>query len=67
MIKVQINGEEKEFESSMTISNLLMKLELVSPAVAVEQNEEIQPRDTHDHVKIGDGDVLEIVSLVGGG
>jgi len=67
MIQVVINGESKAFERSMSISELLHQLELNSPAVAVELNEQIQPRDRHDLQQIVDGDSLEIVSLVGGG
>ncbi len=67
MIKVEINGEAKEFETEMTISELLSQLKMNSRAVAVELNEQIQPRDQHDEQQITDGDALEIVSLVGGG
>jgi thiamine biosynthesis protein ThiS len=67
MINVIINGEAKVLEHPMTISSLLSTLQLNSRAVAVELNEEIQPRDRHHQLEVVEGDVLEIVSLVGGG
>ena len=36
-------------------------------AVAVEVNKKIVPRKTHDQARLTDGDVVEVVTLVGGG
>lgn len=67
LIEVTINGEQQRVASSMTIADLLVELDLNSRAIAVEINQEIQPRNTHRQTTIQSGDVLEIVTLVGGG
>ena len=67
MVEVTINGEKRLFEPGLTIADLLEKLQMNSLAIAVEINQQIQPRDTHHRTRIESGDVLEIVTLVGGG
>lgn len=67
MIQITINGEPKSIASGMTVSDLLLELEMNSRAIAVEINRQIQPRHTHQETQINPGDVLEIVTLVGGG
>lgn len=67
LIQVTINGEKRELESPMSISELLTYLEIKTRALAVELNHEIQTREAHGTTQVGDGDVLEIVTLVGGG
>lgn len=67
MIEIVINGETKSVEAGLSIANFLEQLNLTSPAVAVEVNQQIQPRDTHHQTVLQNGDVLEIVTLVGGG
>ncbi|MGY8747267.1 MAG: sulfur carrier protein ThiS [Pirellulales bacterium] len=67
MIEVTINGKKQACEEGLTIANLLDSLGMASRAIAVEINQQIQPRDTHCLVEVNDGDILEIVTLVGGG
>lgn len=67
MIEITVNGESKQVDSGMTVLELLDHLSLNSRAIAVEINQQIRPRDTHAEVLVAAGDVLEIVSLVGGG
>jgi sulfur carrier protein len=67
VIEIVINGETKSVEAGLSIANFLEQLNLTSPAVAVEVNQQIQPRDTHHQTVLQNGDVLEIVTLVGGG
>lgn len=67
VIKVTVNGESHELPSGFTVSDLLKKLGLNSRALAVEVNHQLKPRNLHDVTVITEGDVLEIVTLVGGG
>ena len=67
VIEVTINGDKKSFEPGLSVAELLAELNFNSRAIAVEINQQIQPRDTHQETKIEPGDVLEIVTLVGGG
>lgn len=67
MIGVQVNGRRVELEGP---TGLLVYLETlgVSPrAVAVEHNGVILERSRYVHAKLEDGDVVEIVRMVGGG
>jgi sulfur carrier protein len=66
-MQVTINGESRELPGELTVSQLLVTLELTGRRVAVEINRELVTRSLHETRKINSGDVIEIVSLVGGG
>ncbi|HZP16942.1 MAG TPA: sulfur carrier protein ThiS [Terriglobales bacterium] len=66
-MKLTINGEEREFASVSTISDLLSQLGMKPGRVAVELNRDLVPRDHWPATKLADGDRLEIVHFVGGG
>ncbi|PKL92147.1 MAG: thiamine biosynthesis protein ThiS [Candidatus Goldiibacteriota bacterium HGW-Goldbacteria-1] len=66
-MKAVINGSEKEFENTMTISALLVSLGLKKGMTVVELNGEIIGRDDFDNRSISSGDKVEIVRFVGGG
>jgi len=68
-MKLQINGEEKTFNSPApsTLSQLVEILGMKADRVAVELNREIVPRDRWSETALGEGDRLEIVHFVGGG
>jgi thiamine biosynthesis protein ThiS len=46
---------------------LLARLEVSLPRVAVERNREILPKRDYPATLLRDGDVFEVVELVGGG
>jgi len=66
-MQVNVNGDRVEIPVNATIEQLLGQLELNTRAIAVEVNEELQPRDTHATFVLNENDRLEIVTLVGGG
>lgn len=66
-LTIQFNGKSLEIPSSTTVAELLHIAEVRSGAVAVEVNEEIVPHDAHRSTLLRDGDVVEAVTLVGGG
>ena len=66
-ISVQVNGQKFELENGATASDLLELLEILHTAVAVELNSEICPKDRLSVTQLNCGDVVEVVSLVGGG
>ena len=66
-ITISVNGESRIIDSGKCISDLLTELQITHPAVAVEINSEIKPRSHFEIVRLQTGDVVEIVSLVGGG
>ncbi len=67
-MNISINGNIKQFDGeSMTISALVVTLNLVGKRLAIEKNGEIVPRSQFDASMLNDGDKLEIVGAVGGG
>lgn len=66
-IDVVINGQPRKIEERTTISVLLDQLGLGDRRVAVERNREIVPRASHASTILAAGDVLELVTFVGGG
>jgi thiamine biosynthesis protein ThiS len=68
-MKLQINGEEKTFESAQgfTLAALVETLGMKPDRVAVELNRDIVPRDRWANTMLSDGDRLEVVHFVGGG
>ena len=67
-MNISINGNTKQFDGeNMTISDLIVTLNLVGKRLAIEKNSEIVPRSQFDAAILNDGDKLEIVGAVGGG
>lgn len=68
-MKLQINGEEKTFESAppFTLAALVEALGMKPDRVAIELNRDIVPRDLWAQTTLNDGDKLEMVHFVGGG
>jgi sulfur carrier protein len=64
---ITINGETHNLPDAMTVSELLAHLGLDPQRLAVERNRDIVRRATFGETTLTDGDVLEIVTLVGGG
>lgn len=67
MINLSINGDNHTLDKSLTLTELLVSLELEPKKVAVERNMEIVPKSQFDNVQIENEDSLEIVHFIGGG
>ena len=65
-LSLTVNGEPRR-SSAATIAALVRELALKPEKVAVERNGIIVPRSTLGEAPLADGDVLEIVTFVGGG
>lgn len=66
-MKLTINGNDREFNSPLTLSSLFEQLGMKQDRVAVELNRQIVRRELWAETKLSDGDKLEIVHFVGGG
>jgi thiamine biosynthesis protein ThiS len=66
-MNLTINGQDRQFDSALTISSLLAQLGMKPDRVAVELNRELVPRDRWPLTQLSDSDKLEIVHFVGGG
>ncbi|MBZ4688464.1 MAG: sulfur carrier protein [Clostridia bacterium] len=62
-----VNGKERDFDSGITVNELLEKLNLSKDTVVVEVNLEIVPKDQYAAKILNEDDKVEIVSFVGGG
>lgn len=65
-MKLTINGELREVAAS-TVWTLLEELGLHPQGTIVERNREIVDREAYGKTRLAEGDVLELVRLVGGG
>jgi sulfur carrier protein len=66
-MRATINGEPVELPDGLTVSTLLQHLGVRAERVAVERNGEVVKQARHGEQKLATGDVLEIVTFVGGG
>ncbi|SIN83718.1 thiazole-phosphate synthase [Singulisphaera sp. GP187] len=64
---ITLNGEQREVPAPLTVADLLRELKLRPEHVAVEVNSGLVTRARHDVTPIIPGDILEVVTLVGGG
>ncbi|HXM22060.1 MAG TPA: sulfur carrier protein ThiS [Terriglobales bacterium] len=66
-MKLQINGEARDFNPPLTLAGLVDQLEMKADRVAIELNRSIVARDQWARTNLSEGDRLEIVHFVGGG
>ena len=66
-IRVRLNGDETEVQSGETVGRLVDRVVRDRSRIAVERNRVIVPRAAYDSTAVAEGDVIEVVTLVGGG
>jgi len=67
-MQLTINGETyADLKAGMSVLDLLSHLNLPKAKIAVERNKEIVPKSGYQAVTLQDGDVLEIITFIGGG
>ena len=66
-MQIHVNGQTREMPESITVLELLERLDLRPRRVAVERNKRIVRRASFAEAELGEGDRVEIVTLVGGG
>lgn len=67
MIKLKVNGKDVELERPTPLLVYLEQLGVDARTVAVEHNGDIVQRTSYAATVLDDGDVVEIVRMVGGG
>jgi thiamine biosynthesis protein ThiS len=67
MPAITINAEPKTLPDPLTVEKLLLILGKDPKKLAVEVNRFVVPRSEHKNCLLGNGDAVEIVTLVGGG
>jgi sulfur carrier protein len=66
-LRIRLNGAERECAEETTVGRLVDEAVRDRSRVAVERNRAIVKRDAWDDTQVANGDVIEIVTLVGGG
>jgi sulfur carrier protein len=64
---IKINGEYISESSGKNVLTIIEEKGYKLNRIAVEYNGNILPKDKYDNTFLKDGDVLEVVSFVGGG
>ena len=66
-MRLKVNGEDRELEPVATVGELLGVLDIQRERVAVMLNGDVLKRAELDNAKLNDGDIVEIITMVGGG
>jgi sulfur carrier protein len=66
-MKLTLNGQTRDLASGETLSDLLASLCLPEKLVLVEVNGHAVQRADFQIQKLGEGDTVEIIRMVGGG
>ena len=67
LVRITLNGEQKEVPGPLSVAELVRHLGLKAEHVAVELNKGLVTRSRQAETPVAEGDVLEVVTLVGGG
>ncbi|MFM1798813.1 MAG: Thiamine biosynthesis protein ThiS [Cyanobacteriota bacterium] len=67
MIRIQVNGEPRACPEGCDLRKVLLALGFQPAVVVVERNGLILPRSQWDDTTVVESDVLEVVTIVGGG
>lgn len=66
-MRIVVNGQPTELPEGVSVRDLLERLGLKDAPCAAEVNRELVPRREHTRRTLREGDVVEVVTLVGGG
>lgn len=64
---VTVNGQPRDMPDGSSVRDLIEAMGLGKAACAAEVNKALVPKREHPERRLRDGDVIELVSLVGGG
>lgn len=67
MITATINGSRRAIAAGTTIAQFVEELPQSQRFVAVARNGDVVPRERWGEVSVEEGDVIEVVRMVGGG
>ena len=66
-MQIILNGEAVDIPDALSVAQLIEHLALGQRRVAVELNREIVPKSRHAETPVSAGDVVELVTAIGGG
>ena len=67
LLKLQVNGEEREVVDSLSLKELVAQLGLTPERIAIELNQRVVRRAEWSAAVLQEHDQVEIVHFVGGG
>ena len=67
MIKIKLNGKDKEINDRVSISRFLEELKINPEGVVVELNLQVLNKVKYGATNLKAGDNVEIINFVGGG
>ncbi|MEI7666499.1 MAG: sulfur carrier protein ThiS [Synechococcaceae cyanobacterium ELA263] len=67
LLEIRVNGEARRCRAGLTLVQVLETLGYRPPLVVVEFNGDILPRQRWSTQAVVESDVLEVVTIVGGG
>ncbi len=66
-ITCRINGKDEILPHGTTLLGFLETKKVPVKAIVVEYNKSVLPKGQYDGITLNDGDMLEIVQIIGGG
>lgn len=66
-MKVKVNGEETQFDTSLNLEGLLKLYKLKIDMVVIEYNRQVPVKSEYAEIFLSEGDEVEIVKFLGGG
>ena len=66
-MRVYVNGDARDFPNPLSLSQLIVELDLPPARIAVELNHTVVRRGDWETTELQDDDRIEIVHFVGGG
>ena len=66
-MRIQVNGQSREVDDTLSLPELIASLDLKSEQIAVELNQKVIRRSHWQQTVLRDDDKIEIVHFVGGG
>jgi len=68
MAKIIVNGEAKDVNVPVSVSQLVKQLLVETPGmVSVQVNEELAEREDWDNIQVKEGDSVDFLYFMGGG
>jgi len=66
-MKIIVNGEEKDFQEGITLSEVIEKLGIMEKVMAAAVNMEVVKKEAWSSFVPKEGDKIELLHFVGGG
>lgn len=66
-MKITVNGKPREIDGETDLPSFLRAFDINPRLVAVAINGDVVPKHAYETTRVREGDVLEVVRMVGGG